>query len=104
MNANDNENNNASQTGRPPAGLATCRKAARLVDEVKREVFTEYQAALGANEQLLRLALNEADALAQQTGYPHLVLPLLAAEKARNAARWQFRQQFLLRSNDPLAA
>jgi hypothetical protein len=26
---------------------------------------------------------------------------LLASEKAQNAARWQFRQRFLLRSNSP---
>jgi hypothetical protein len=76
---------------------------ANQINSVKREVFAEYQDALGANEQLLRLALIEADALARRTEYPHLVFPLLAAEKAQNAARWQFRQKFLLRSNSSLA-
>jgi len=71
---------------------------------VKREIFAEYEGVLGANEQLLRLALNEADALARQTGFPHLVFPVLAAEKANDAARWQSHQEFLLRSHDPLAA
>src|SRR5690349_7261689 len=74
------------------------------INSVKREVFTEFQTALGANDQLLRLALIEADALARQTEYPHLLFPVLAAEKAGRAARWQFHQQFLLRSNDALAA
>lgn len=94
------ENNNTTNL----PGCAVGHKAAAFLDQVKREVFAEYQSALGANDQLLRLAIHEADALARQTGYAHLLLPALAAEKARNAARWQFRQQFLLRSNDPLAA
>jgi hypothetical protein len=66
---------------------------------VKRRVFNEFQGVLSANEQLLRLALFEADVLARQTGIPELVFPLLATEKAQSAARWQFRQKYLLRNN-----
>ncbi len=73
-------------------------------DNVKREIFAEYQSALGANDQLLRLAIIEADALARQTEYPNLIFPLLASEKAHNAARWQYHQQFRLRSDYALAA
>ncbi len=73
------------------------------INKIKDEIFAEFKPALDANEQLLRLALIEADALARQTEYPHLVFPLLATEKAQNAARWQFRQRFLLRSNAPYA-
>ena len=104
MNANNIQNylndSNVPQAAGLPAGLDPSAQ----IDSVKREVFAEYQGALGGNEQLLRLAVIEADALARQTGYPHLVFPLLAAEKAWNAARWQFRQQFLLRTNEALAA
>ncbi len=78
-------------------------KHVNAIDKVKNEVFAEFQSVLGANEQLLRLALIEADALARQTDYPHLFFPLLATEKAQNAARWQFRQRFLLRSNSSYA-
>lgn len=73
------------------------------IDSVKKQIFAEYQGAFGTNEQLLRLALIEADALARQTDHPGLLFPLLATEKAQNAARWQFRQQFLLRSNSSYA-
>lgn len=73
------------------------------IDSVKKQIFAEYHGAFGANEQLLRLALIEADALARQTDHPELLFPLLATEKAQNAARWQFRQQFLLRSNSSYA-
>jgi len=96
---------NAVRTNTFTAKCATaCQNVVEQLNAVKREVFSEFQSALGANDQLLRLALIEADALARQTEYPHLLFPVLAAEKARNAARWQFHQQFLLRSNDPLAA
>jgi hypothetical protein len=44
---------------------------------------------------MLRLALNEAEALAWQTLYPHLVFPDLAAEKVRGVAAWNSRQQLI---------
>jgi hypothetical protein len=69
------------------------------IESVKRRVFNEFQGVLSANEQLLRLALFEADVLARQTGIPELVFPLLATEKAQSAARWQFRQKYLLRNS-----
>ena len=101
----NNEQNNVVETKALKGACATLDKSVtRRIDAVKHEVFAEFQSALGANDQLLRLALIEADALARQTEYPYLLFPLLAAEKARNAARWQFHQQFLLRSNDALAA
>jgi len=78
-------------------------KLADQLSQVKRQVFGEFQTALGANEHLLRLALIEADALAQQTGYPELIFPLLAAEKAQGAARWQSHQQYRLREESAYA-
>jgi hypothetical protein len=99
--------NDATCNGTPEAGKTNTtwnQCVAKLIDSVKREVFAEYQAALGANDQLLRLALIEADALARETGFPQLVFPVLAEEKASSAARWQFHQQFRLRSDYPLAA
>ena len=101
----NNKKNKVVETKALQGKCATAHQnVTERLDAVKREVFSEFQSALGANDQLLRLALIEADALAHQTDYPHLLFPALAAEKARNAARWQFHQQFLLRSNDPLAA
>jgi hypothetical protein len=77
--------------------------ALNQIESLKRQIFAEFKDALGHNQQLLRLALFEADVLARQTGLPQLLFPELALEKARNAARWQFRQQFLLRSTSPYA-
>lgn len=49
----------------------------------------------------VRLALNEAEAIAWQTGVPHLVFPALAEEKLESVTRWHRRQQ-ALRERDPL--
>ena len=43
-------------------------------------------------KRLLDLALNEAEALACQTGVPELVLLTLAEEKVRAARQWLARQ------------
>jgi hypothetical protein len=72
--------------------LATCRKA---LARVKEAIFDESRQMLRANEQLLRLTLNEAEALAWQTAYPHLVFPTLATEKVQAVARWEKRQRSL---------
>jgi len=42
---------------------------------------------------LLRQALNEAEAIAWQTGFPQLVFPSLALEKAHAVAAWEYRQR-----------
>jgi len=47
--------------------------------------------------QLVHLALNEAEALAWQTAYPHLLFPALAMEKVQAVAAWQTRQQSVQR-------
>jgi hypothetical protein len=98
-----NPRNYDCDTNTTPAAIAAATIPSQL-ESVKRQIFAQFQSALGANDQLLRLAIIEADALARQTDFPHLLFPLLAAEKAWNAARWQFHQQFLLRSNEALAA
>lgn len=46
-------------------------------------------------KRLLELALNEAEALACQTGVPELVLLTLAEEKVRTTRQWLARQSEL---------
>ena len=53
--------------------------------------------------QILRSALNEAEALAWQTPYPHLFFPLLAEEKAISARRWAARQEMIRHERSPTA-
>jgi hypothetical protein len=48
-------------------------------------------------QRLMRLVLNEAEALAAQTGLPELVLPLLAEEKVAGLRNWVARQESVRR-------
>jgi hypothetical protein len=104
MNTKFENKSDSTNTGTLAAlGEAVKTRISNQIESVKRHVFAEYRAALDKNEQVLRLALFEADVLARQTGYPHLFFPVLASEKAQSAARWQFHQRYLLRNNSPYA-
>ena len=83
--------------------LGSCRKLLAQIEKTKNAIFAEFREAFEAHEHLLHLALNEAEALAWQTDYPHFVFPTLAAEKAQAVAAWHARQQSMLRTNPGLA-
>ena len=89
------------------AFLNACRacgqRVLRQIDAAKRTLFEESFKTLGRHEHLLRLVLNEAEALAWQTTYPHLVFPALATEKVQAVAAWNRHQQFVRRTS-PVAA
>jgi hypothetical protein len=85
---------------------AICRKIRAQISAVKEAIFAEASRALTAPERLVRLALNEAEAAAWQTEYPHLVFPALATEKIRAVAAWNAHQRSVRQSrlNIALAA
>ena|SRR5436190_17493465 len=65
----------------------------KAIANVRALVEREFS-ILGQREpRLLRQALNEAEAIAWQTGFPQLVFPSLALEKARAVATWESRQR-----------
>jgi len=72
---------------------ASCRRLLAQIEKTKNSILAEFRGTLGAHEQLLGLALNEAESLAWQTAFPHLVFPMLATEKAEAVAAWHARQQ-----------
>jgi hypothetical protein len=74
---------------------ASCQMVVDQVARVRESLFAEWREILATQERLLRLALNEAEALAWQTELPHLVFPALAEEKVRAVVRWKRRQEFL---------
>jgi hypothetical protein len=86
------------------ACLDSCKEALGRLNQVKEAILAEARETLQAQEQLVRLALNEAEALARQTLYPHLVFPDLAAEKVQAIATWQNRQRRLSGLPRPAAA
>ena len=67
----------------------------RAMAQIKESVLSDYADLTGEHTRLLRLALNEAEALAWQTGFPHLFFPTLAVEKAKGALAWHRRQRAL---------
>lgn len=72
--------------------------AVRLaVQRAKNAVLADYAPRAGEHARLLRLVLNEAEGLAWQTEFPHLVFPALAVEKAEAAVKWHQRQTALRR-------
>jgi len=78
--------------------LATCRKVLAQIDATKNAILAEFRNIAGGQERMLRQALNEAEALAWQTEYPHLVFPTLATEKAEAVVAWQAREQSIQRT------
>ena len=75
------------------ACLVSCQKLIAQIQKTKESILPEFRDRLGAHEQLLRLALTEAEALAWDTAYPHLVFPALALEKAQGVAAWGAHQR-----------
>ena len=83
--------------------LRSCRKVLAQIRKAKDAIFVEARGTLDAHERMLQLALNEAEALAWQTEYPHLVFPALAAEKVHAVADWN-RHQRSVWQTDPFFA
>lgn len=81
------------------ACVASCQKILAQINRTKAAIFAESRHALRAPERLLRLALNEAEAVAWQTAYPHLVFPTLATEKVQAVVAWNKTQQSMRRAN-----
>jgi len=79
--------------------VACYQKIASQISEAKDRIVAEFQDLLETNEHLLRLALNEAEALAWQTPYPQLVFADLATEKIQAVANWSEHQSSVRRAN-----
>ncbi len=75
-----------------------CRKVIARLGKVREAIFADSRGALRSQEHLVQLALNEAEALAWETSYPHLFFPTLAMEKVQAIARWDARQQSVRRA------
>ncbi len=75
--------------------LESCRKLISQLQKTKEAIMAEFGGRLQEHEHVLHLALNEAESLAWDSGFPHLVFPTLATEKAEEVAAWHARQQSL---------
>lgn len=98
-----NENRPSTSTRRTFATVCVdcCRKLLAQIENAKAGILAEFRETLAGHEHVLELALSEAEALAWQTGFPQLVFPALAAEKALAVATWHSRQESLSRRSAP---
>jgi hypothetical protein len=69
--------------------------ASTAIATVRANINHDHALLRGQQSRLVRLALNEAEALAWQTQFPHLVFPSLAEEKVRAVLLWHERQESL---------
>jgi hypothetical protein len=99
MNTQINNENSKSNLNFLSTCLASCEKLVGQIERAKSNIIAEFHDAFETHEQLLNRAIGEANALAWQTAYPHLLFPLLATEKVQAAAQWNARQQFLRQRN-----
>lgn len=85
-----------------PLRLTTSRNIRARVEQAREAIVGEFRSALPTSEHWLRLAVNEAEALAWQTDYPHLLFPTLAVEKLETIATWHAQQQAFWQQQSPL--
>ena len=83
--------------------LRSCQRILAQIQKARDAIFAESRGAVAAHERMVQLALNEAETLAWQTAYPHLVFPALAMEKAREVAEWNQHQRSV-QQGEPLFA
>ena len=72
--------------------IACGKKLMAEIQRTKQELTAQFRKTFRGNERMLRLVLNEAEALAFLTDYPLLVFPTLALEKVQGAVAWQRHQ------------
>lgn len=73
------------------------RRLARMKVKIEREFAQE----MAGYEQVLKAAINEAEAVAWQTPYPQLFFPVLAEEKAVEAQEWAGHQRAIRERTSP---
>jgi len=83
--------------------LQSCKKLLAGIRQTRNRIINEFHETYEAHEQLVQLALNEAEAVARQTAYPQLFFPALAVEKVQAVAVWQARQRLLRRNHSVFA-
>jgi hypothetical protein len=88
-----NTKTTTQDVGVDTAFLAPYQNLAARIERVKSSIVAEFRDAFKTRRHLLENVLHEADALAWQTEYPHLVFPALALEKVQAAIDWIAQSQ-----------
>jgi hypothetical protein len=105
MNANEYSKPLETARNLSVACIASCRKILGQIEKIKTGLVAEFRGTFGQDSHLVELALNEAEALAWQAGFPQLAFPTLAAEKVESLAVWKKHQDSIRQHGwDQLAA
>jgi hypothetical protein len=100
MKTNTLQNQSLSSNRPLLAACSACgKKLMAAIQNVRTSLLNEFRQTAFAQEHVLLLAMNEAEALAHETGFPLLTFPSLAREKVQAVAAWQFRQQTVRRNS-----
>lgn len=78
---------------------ASCAKLVSKIQRIKSALQTEFRLRAYNRDRMVQLALNEAEALAHETGFPLLTFPTLAREKLEAVAAWNGHQQMVRRTS-----
>ncbi len=100
---NNQKRNGTGSNGLHHSGSNRCDAVRNLIAGAKETVLRDFADLAGEHTRVLRLALNEAEALAWQTNHPQLFFPALAIEKAQAAVKWHERQRAVRRAATELA-
>lgn len=71
---------------------------AQNLSDLRRKIERDFADAQIEPSRILQLALNEAEALAEASGFPQLTFPALAQEKVELASAWLRRQKAIRES------
>ncbi len=74
------------------ATLGACQKVIKAIEQARENLKSKFNNLREDHEHMVQLALNEAEALAWETTYPHLLFPTLAEEKVQAVNTWAVRQ------------
>jgi hypothetical protein len=95
MNTTNTSNNLTTESTTANYYVRSCKKLLAGIEQAKNRILNEFHVTLEPQHKPFQLALNEAEALAWQTAYPHLLFPSLAVEKIQSVAAWQARQRLV---------
>ena len=76
-----------------PVGNLSARNREVALNNLKAGLLSRFRFEFAdVDGEMLKRAVNEADALATLNGLPHLLLPVLAEEKVQAFRQWGIRQ------------
>jgi hypothetical protein len=85
------------------SNIGHCQSHNALLAAARHRIEREFPALRAHQPRALHLALNEAEAVARLSGFPQLVFPTLALEKAESVSAWHRRQQAIRQSGPVLS-